>query len=366
MDFVLVRYGEIGLKSKWVKREFEGWLISNISICLNRNKIRIDRISCHGSRIYVYCDKIGKALKVLKNVFGIVSISPVYSIEPELDSIKKFALKLYKLSGEKSFRITSKRRDKSFPMNSQQIVEYIGGYIVEKERAPVNLKKPGVEISIEIEKSRAMLFVKKIKCFGGMPIGSQGRCMCLVSGGINSSLAAWKMMRRGCQTTLVYVDAGKYGIKGSRQRVEKIANYLAKNFYSHKEPLKLVILNFEPVYNLLKTEVTNVGIFAKKLMLDAVELLCNEFGAKSVVTGDNIRSMASGLFREKKFVYLYPIVGLSKTEVEKDVKEIGLDKFVVHNKKPAKKRAKTESIVLGKYTQLMNGVIKTKKMIELK
>jgi adenylyl- and sulfurtransferase ThiI len=173
-------------------------------------------------------------------------------------------------------------------------------------------------------------------------------------------------MRRGCQTILVYVDAGKYGIKGSRQRVGKIANYLASNFYFHKEPLKLVTLDFEPVYKLLKTEVTNVGIFAKKLMLDAVELLCEEFGAKSVVTGDDIKSMASGLFREKKFVYLYPIVGLIKTEVEKDARETGLYKFVIHNKKPVKKRAKNESIVLGKYAQLINCVTKNKKIIELK
>ena len=89
MKCILIRYGEIALKSAWVRREFEGKLMSNISHALVKNKIKIDKIDKKGARIYVFCDNLKKALSVLKNVFGIVSFSPVKIIKSDLDEMKK-------------------------------------------------------------------------------------------------------------------------------------------------------------------------------------------------------------------------------------------------------------------------------------
>ena len=143
MDCILIRYGEIGLKSDVVRARFEKILMQNISEALIRNNVYIEKIVKHGARIYVFSKQLKKAIKILKDVFGIVSISPTFIIKNDMKEFKKWALKIYeKQAGrkKKSFRITARRPNKKFPLTSMQVASKVGEYVYENAK-PYNLDK---------------------------------------------------------------------------------------------------------------------------------------------------------------------------------------------------------------------------------
>ncbi len=203
---IIVRYGEIGLKTYWVRREFEKRLVDNISRMLLENGVNLEKIKQRGARTYIWCNPLSKALKLLKNVFGIVSYSPSYVMATDLDKMKKMAVKLYKKSGAKTFRISTRRVSKEFPLTSMEISAQIGKYVIEKTGAKVKLKNYDLNICFELNKKQTFAFSEFYKGWGGLPIGAQGKVLCVLSDKKESWLNAWAMARRGCEVALVGID----------------------------------------------------------------------------------------------------------------------------------------------------------------
>ena len=232
MKCIVTRYGEIGLKSTWVRREFEQKLVDNISACLVENGIEIDKIRQKGARNYIFCDNYPKALKVLKKVFGLVSYSLAEIVDSDLNEICKKAVQIYKKeSGKKAktFRVTT-NRSKDFPMKSMEVSAKVGEYVINETGAKVDLTKYDININIEIRGKKSYVFVSKERGFGGLPIGSTGKVLSLLSDK-NSMLASWLMMRRGCKVHLVH-----FGKKS--KELEKMFKQL-KNYYYCDEPMEL-------------------------------------------------------------------------------------------------------------------------------
>lgn len=196
-DLILVRYGELALKSPYVRKIFESTLATNI-----RNALASYHISCHlhkdRDRMYVRTDAITPALDALSRVFGITSFSPAFETEATLDHIGTLAQKItsHKLSKDTSFSLRVTRTG-THPFSSQDAAVTIGNVLRRKTTAIVNLTSPDVIIFIEIRNDKAYLFFERRSGTGGMPLETQGTVLALIDDAY-SLLAVWYLMRRGC------------------------------------------------------------------------------------------------------------------------------------------------------------------------
>ena len=196
-DLIIIRYGEIALKSKYTRNQFENKLINNIKKNFKNNNINYD-FSREWGRIYLKTNNIEESIKILKNIFGIVSISPAIKIETSIEKITEKSLSITKnlLSNKNSFALRVNRVGKH-SFTSMDIANLVGKEIVLNTKSNVKLKSPDYEIFIDIRNEHTYIFLEKIYGRGGMPIGTQGNILIIVNGK-KSILAAWYLIRRGC------------------------------------------------------------------------------------------------------------------------------------------------------------------------
>lgn len=332
---VIIRYGEIGTKSPQTRRWFEQILMNNIREALVSEGIEYKSVFAKHGRIIVKTNKARESIEVLRRVFGIVSLSPAMEVDAELDKINKVALKLFRKKkrelslDQPSFRVTARRITKEFPLKSLEIQAKVGEFILENEEARVDLKNYDIEVGIETMEGRAYIFVDKIKAFGGLPIGTQGKVVVLLSGGIDSPVAAFLMMKRGTEIIPVHIYIGEKTL----EKVRKIWNQLKKYHYGGKSDL-IVIKPKERERILQKLKELGkenyTCIFCKFLMVKNADKIAREFGAKGIVMGDSLGQVASQTLENMYIVNqasdlpIYrPLIGLDKEEIVGIAKEIG-------------------------------------------
>jgi len=215
----IIRYHEIALKGG--NRDFfEKKLVNNIKVCLKENKIKFERIDNLRGRIIVHTEE---NISIIKTIFGMSSFSKAIKAEANLEKIKEIALSLYTKG---SFRISAKRSDKNFKISSQELNGIIGGYIVEKKEAKVNLKNPNVDIGIEILNDKAYLFNETEEGLNGLPIGTAGKVAVILDSEA-SKVSAYLMLKRGCSIVFVKKKDIEVGILekyayGSKIKFDKI------------------------------------------------------------------------------------------------------------------------------------------------
>ena len=177
MGLILLRYGEIALKGQ-NRTYFMGKLRRNVRQCLKANGIS-GKVWQEGQRVYLETDQVDAAVQAVRRVFGIVSLSPVQEVPAELGAIAVKAVELARRTGldpRRSFRVRARRADKSFPFISPEIERQVGGAVKAATGAKTDLSGDvDLEIGIEVQQGRALLFGEIIRGPGGMPLGSQGR-----------------------------------------------------------------------------------------------------------------------------------------------------------------------------------------------
>jgi thiamine biosynthesis protein ThiI len=202
---ILVRYGELSLKSPYVRRYFESILIRNIKQALTQEHQQ-GTITKDRGRIYLQTPNIERCCVILRRIFGIVSVSPAVETTAHPHDISTVAVQLMResLTKKQSFAIRAARTG-THPFTSQDIAVTIGGDIVQDIHASVDLTNPDVELFIEIRDKKAFLFTEKFKGVGGLPRGTQGTVLALIDTP-GSLLAAWYLMHRGCDTVFVHTN----------------------------------------------------------------------------------------------------------------------------------------------------------------
>ncbi|UCH72002.1 MAG: hypothetical protein JSW62_00170 [Thermoplasmatales archaeon] len=299
-ELIIVRYGEISLKGKETRKYFEKYLINNIKKSLDTKKISHE-IKKERGRIYVYTNQIKKSTYVLQKIFGIVSISPAFKTKSDMNSISKLAVNLSKeiLTKDNSFAVRSTRTGKH-DYTSQDVCKKIGSDIIDTTHAKVNLSKPNFELFIEIRNDKAYLFIEKLRGPGGMPLGTQGKILVLIDN-MNSLLAAWYMMRRGCETVFAVTDNSFTGALKD----------FTSNWHSN---LDFYQLN------------SNEKNFYKNLNKIAKEKNCN-----AVAIGYYLSNGSRGELKKIKsftknisFPILHPLIAMEKDEIYKKSKDIGI------------------------------------------
>ncbi|NJE41763.1 tRNA uracil 4-sulfurtransferase ThiI [Thermococcus sp. GR6] len=334
-NVVIVRYGEIGTKSRQTRRWFENILMNNIREALVSEEVEFKKVEAKHGRVLVKTNRAEEAVEVLKRVFGIVSLSPAMEIDAEMEKINRTALKLFRrrkreLGLEKPrFRVTARRITKEFPLKSPEIQAKVGEYILESEESEVNLHEYDIEVGVELMEGKAYIFVDKVKAWGGLPIGTQGKVVALLSGGIDSPVAAFLMMKRGVEVIPVHIYMGEKTL----EKVRKIWNQLKKYGYGGKGELIVVKPKereriLQKLKELKKENYTCV--FCKFMMVRHADRIARDFGAKGIVMGDSLGQVASQTLENMYIVSqasdlpIYrPLIGMDKEEIVKIAKEIG-------------------------------------------
>jgi len=297
-ELIIIRYGEIALKSNYIRKKFERILIKNIKTILNQEKIT-NKIKSEWGRIYLYTDKIDRSLIILKKIFGIVNFSPSTQTNSNIKSISKKTISLSKdyLKKDISFAIRTNRTG-NHNYTSQDVSVKIGRKIQENTGCSVDLTNPDFELFIDIREENAYLFKEKINGPGGMPVGSQDKVLSFIDN-IYSILACFYILRRGCKP-LFFVKKD-FDIS--------LLNSFVKKWYLESEIF---------VYNENKNFFSELN---KKL---------SEKKCKAVVTGFfDLKNNFPKIKEFKKNIdvpILHPLISFDENNLEEKLKEIGVFK----------------------------------------
>jgi len=324
---IICHYAEIGLK-KGKRRFFEEKLVENIKSALKPVFFKqVKRIS--GRIIIEFESDIplsqwDKISVLLKNAFGISHFSLAQSCQPRIEEIKKKGLEILKEKEFKTFKIKTQRSNKNFPLTSPEINEQIGESILNNLKKKVDLKNPDLTLFIEIVDNYAFLYLEKIKGLGGLPIGSSGKALCLLSGGIDSPLAAYMAMKRGIKLELIHL----YFDKSSIKKVKEIAKVLSK----FQKGIKLYLIPFKKIQKEIaqKLPLETRCLHCKRMMLKIARAIGKKEGIRTIITGENIGQVASqtldnlrAIESDNDFLILRPLSCFDKKTTIKKTKEIG-------------------------------------------
>src|SRR3989338_2049207 len=314
-DCVVVHYGEIGTKGK-NRGFFENKLMDNIK------KIIDTKIDKQYGRLVLEGNP--KNLADLSGVLGIVSFSPAVRTELDIEKIKDKALLLAKENPAGTFAIETKRSNKNFTLDSKQINRIVGEHVAKNTGMKVDLNSPVKKIFIEVSDKECYIYDKKIPGPGGLPVGVSGTVVSLLSGGIDSPVASYLMMKRGCN--VVFVHFHNYTSK-IEEKIEKLVAVLNK--YQYKS--KLYMVPFFPIQEKIieKIPETHRMIVYRRVMMRIAGKIAEKEGAKALVTGDNLAQVASQTLDNLDVIHsasnetiFSPLIGMDKNDIIDIAKKI--------------------------------------------
>ncbi|MFB6308420.1 MAG: tRNA sulfurtransferase [Haloarculaceae archaeon] len=298
-DVILVRHGEISLKSEQVRRKMEGRLRDNIASLLADRGID-GEVERRRTRLYVHTDAPAAATDAVTDAFGVVSASPAIRTEPTLPAIcEALADTAAARYDGGAFAVSARRagREEQHPFTSEDIEQEGGSAVWDaiedlSEEPVVDLDDPDFELFVECRPDAAYVFLAKQPGPGGLPLGTQRPLVALVSGGIDSPVAAWQTMRRGCPVVPVYVDLGDYGGPDHRARAAATVADL-KRYAPHREMALRVVHGGEAVADLAAATGPTRMLSLRRFMLAAAERIAERETAVGIVTGEAIGQKSS-------------------------------------------------------------------------
>lgn len=323
-NYVIVHYGEIAIKGK-NRSLFEKKLVNNIK--QNLTNIDYDSINRIYGRIIIELNKkqdIEKIKDKLKKIPGIYHFSFAYSTALDIKEIKDKLLKIAKDYTNNTFSIRAKRSNKGFKYNSQELNEILGELLVKKLKLKVNLDNPEITFFIEITEKLAFILTEKIKGLAGLPVGVSGNLIALISGGIDSPVAAYKMMKRGCNITFVHFQNQK---AAEKNKITKLVKVLS----AYQPSTTLYIIPFEDIQKeIIKiVQAKYRMIIYRRTMFRIAEKISKEIKAGGFVTGDSLGQVASQTLKNLNVIYhsttlpvFSPLIGTDKEEIINEAKKI--------------------------------------------
>ncbi len=321
---VIVHYAEIGTK-KGNRPYFEKCLAKNI-----RRKIDGIQLRRSYGRLVIELDNKSDIEKIhiaLSSTFGVANFSFAVKAELNLDDIMAKTLEIAKRSDAATFRITTKRANKSFPLTSIQVNEIVAGPVMDLGKK-VDLKDAELVLSIEITNKSAYVYDSAIRGLGGLPVGSAGRVISLVSGGIDSPVASYLAMKRGCKCSLIHFH--NYTLY--QESVKKKIIGLAEKLATYNGHTRLIIVPFADIQKEIIGKVPSEYrmLAYRRAMLRIAEKFRIDIGAKAYVTGDCIGQVASQTLDNLDVIYsaaekpiIAPLIGYDKQEIIEIAKKIG-------------------------------------------
>ena len=321
----LIKYGEIGVKGK-NRYLFEDALVRQIRYALKKTDGKFN-VTKENGRIYATATEdfdYDEAVEALKTVFGIVGICPVVQIDDNgfddlADTVIKYIDAAY-ADKNFTFKVNARRARKNYPMDSMEINCEIGGRLLDAfPEMKVDVHKPDVLLQIEV-RNKINIYSVEIPGPGGMPIGTAGKAMLLLSGGIDSPVAGYMVAKRGVQVEATYFHAPPYTSERAKQKVVDLARIVSK----YAGPIKLHVVNFTDIQLAIyeKCPHDELTIIMRRYMMKIAEELGYASGCQGLVTGESIGQVASqtmqSLFCTNEVCTMpvfRPVIGFDKQEI---------------------------------------------------
>ena len=329
-DLIIARYGEIGLKSPKIRSRFERRLVKNIKAAFD---CEVDR---NQGRIYIFPNDFDEGLEKLNRVFGVVSYSPAVSTYSNYEDIDKtlseYTQKLISenILGENTKFAIKCRRVGNHDFTSQEMAAHCGGVVRNQILAPVDLSNPDLTIYVEVRDDDTYIFHEKIRGPGGLPLGTQGKVVVLLSSGIDSPVAAYLMMKRGCEVVALHFNNDPFSGPKVTENFSALVDQLNK--YAKGTPIKKRVIDYGEYLTKAKEDAPEkmTCVLCKSGMYKIAEKLATKIGADAIVDGSSVGQVASQTLSNilatrhgVEMPILSPLIGLDKEEITQIAKDIG-------------------------------------------
>lgn len=328
---ILVRYGELSTKGK-NRKQFINHLRNNIKFSF----VDLPNIKVHAERDRMFLtssddEEIQELIKRLPKIFGIQSFSPVASCTQEIEDIQKTALEIMESldTEDKTFRVTVKRTDKRFSMDTYELQTTVASNVLRNYPSlKVQMKKPEIDLRIEVLTDAVYMMAQVIPGAGGMPLGSNGRSLLMLSGGIDSPVAGYMLMKRGVRLDAIHFHSPPFTSERSKEKVMDLANQL-----SHfGATVRLHVIPFTEIQQSIQAQIPdNVSMTTtRRIMMKIADQVRLEIGALGIVTGESLGQVASQTLESLTAInavtstpIFRPLISMDKLDIIDIAREIG-------------------------------------------
>lgn len=326
MKVILIRYSEIHLKGN-NRGFFENALINNIRHSLADKKYKLVKQSGR----YVISEfeesEADSIVETVRNVFGVYSVSLADEVKSDYEEIKKSALAIAPESG--TFKVVCNRADKRFPLNSMQLASSIGGDLLENNgKLSVDLHKPQHLVNIDVrENGKTFVFTNSIKGVNGMPVGTGGKGVLLLSGGIDSPVACYMMAKRGMSIRAIHFHSYPFTSLQAKEKVLTLAKIL-KKYTLH---MTVDVVSFTEIQTAIHEKCPEEFMITimRRFMMRIAERLAKKYGCGAIITGESLGQVASQTLESitstnavATLPVLRPLIGFDKDEIIEIAKRI--------------------------------------------
>lgn len=323
-EIVLVKYGEMVLKGL-NKKSFEDMLLKNIKRRL-KSLGRFQLTSAQSTTYITPLDEDADLAEVIDRVgkvFGIAALCRACVCEKDFGDITEKAMEYLSdvLGSARTFKVNAKRSDKAFPMRSPEICAELGGILLERfPHLAVDVKEPEVTVTVEIRDTNAYIHAENIKGAGGLPVGSSGKAMLLLSGGIDSPVAGWMMAKRGIHVTAIHYVSPPYTSDRAQLKVEQLCEKLT----DYCGGIAFYCVPFTEIQEAIKDNCPEefFTIIMRRLMMEIAQRIAEKDGCLALITGESVGQVASQTMAAIactdavcRMPVLRPLVGMDKTEI---------------------------------------------------
>ncbi|WP_414046076.1 tRNA uracil 4-sulfurtransferase ThiI [Macrococcus equi] len=330
-DHILVRYGELTLKTG-NRNTFVNQLKSNIKYAL----IPLEgyKVLANRDRMYVEVTEeadVEEIMRRISKVFGVHSVSPVVKVEKDIEAIKQAAVVLAKDIDEpgKTFKVDAKRSDKSFEYETFDLQQILGKEILSNiDHLSVKVKDPDYKLLVEIRRDAAYLYSRVIKGAGGLPVGTGGKTLLMLSGGIDSPVAGIEVMRRGVTIEAIHFHSPPFTSEEAKQKVIDLTQIMAET----AGEIKLHLVPFTDIQKMIhKTVPENLTMTStRRMMMRIADQFARQIDARALVNGENLGQVASQTLGSMYAInavtnlpILRPLLTYDKEEIVIKAKDIG-------------------------------------------
>lgn len=329
-DHLLVRYGELTLKGT-NRKMFVNQLKDNVKRAL----IPLSGYHVKGKRDRMYIElspeaDINEIIQRLSKVYGIKSISPVIKIDKNEEKINQSAIQLsHDFEKGSTFKVDVKRVDKSFRLDTYELQRQVGGAILKKNNnITVNVKNPDYEIKIEVRMDAIYIYEKVIAGAGGLPVGTGGKTLLMLSGGIDSPVAGIEVMKRGVTVEAIHFHSPPFTSEKAKDKVIELTRILAERV----GPIKLHLVPFTEIQKQINKVVhpRYTMTSTRRMMMRISDKVVHQINANAIVNGENLGQVASQTLKSMYAInhvtatpVLRPLLTLDKADIIKKAKELG-------------------------------------------
>ena len=329
---ILLKDGELALKGLNRSR-FEGALIKTVKARLESS---VGEFTAERAQSVTYLRPVDedadmdRATEVACRVFGVAGVSLAVECEKDIEAIKRAAAESLadKLLEAKTFKVNAKRGDKTFPLKSPDICDEVGGYILSRfHHLKVDVHSPDIIVNVEIRARSAYVHGNQLPGAGGLPTGTSGRACVLISGGIDSPVAAWMMARRGLRLTAVHFASPPYTSRRALLKVETLLKKVAE--YSGR--IDFYVVNLTEIQESIRDNAPEdmLTIVMRRAMMKIADEIAKKDGCLALITGESVGQVASQTVQAiactdavASMPVFRPLVGMDKTDIIKIARDI--------------------------------------------